>query len=260
MNKSKLKRLLGDPENDDATKARLNAYQGKVAGAWLNAYPSRTMGLKLTDEQTRIALGLRLGANICEPHQCICGATVEKDGRHGLACKKSVGRHPRHSMLNDLVKRALASAGLPSTLEPVGLTRSDGKRADGVTMIPWSRGACLAWDVTVVDALAPSNIARSASTPGHAAETAEAKKIAKYEELVQRGYLFQPIAFETQGSAGPATERFLYTLGKKLKDASSDKKAHGQLLQRLSMAIQIGNAASVMGTIPQLHRQELCWE
>ena len=41
-------------------------------------------------------------------------------------------------------------------LEPRGLYRTDGKRADGVTMIPLEMGKRLLWEVTVVDALAPS--------------------------------------------------------------------------------------------------------
>jgi hypothetical protein len=255
--KNKLKRLIEDPDNDEGTTARLHAYQGKTAGAWLSAYPSKVMGLKLNDNQARIAIGHRLGADIEEAHDCICGARVEKNGHHGLACKKSTGRHPRHSMLNDIVKRALASAGQPSCLEPVGLTRTGGKRADGVTMTPWFRGACLAWDATVVDALAPSNITRSSTTPGHAAEAAEVKKTAKYHELVERGYIFQPVAFEVQGRAGPETETFLSKLGRKIKEATHNKKAHFELLQRISIAIQMGNAASVMGTLPESHRESL---
>ena len=39
---------------------------------------------------------------------------------------------------------------------PRGLYRTVGKRPDGVTMIPWEMGKQLVWDVTVVDALAPS--------------------------------------------------------------------------------------------------------
>jgi hypothetical protein len=256
VNKKKLERLQESAETETCS-ARIKAHQGKTAGAWLNAYPSRALGLKLTDDQARISLGLRLGGKTCEPHTCCCGSTVQKDGLHGLACKRSAGRHPRHSMLNDIVKRALATAGLPSQLEPVGLTRSDGKRADGVTLIPWTRGDCLAWDVTAVDALAPSNVTRSASTPSSAATAAEERKTAKYEELVSRGYIFQPVAFEVQGRPGPSTENFLNTLGAKLKLATHNKKAHSQLLQRLSVAIQIGNAACVMGTMPQHSREEL---
>ena len=46
--------------------------------------------------------------------------------------------------------------------EPVGLCRSDGKRPDGVTMVPWARGRCMTWDVTVADTLAPRHIDESA--------------------------------------------------------------------------------------------------
>jgi hypothetical protein len=37
-----------------------------------------------------------------------------------------------------------------STLEPNGLSRDDGKRPDGMTLVPWIKGQPLVWDVTVV--------------------------------------------------------------------------------------------------------------
>src|SRR6218665_1244427 len=38
----------------------------------------------------------------------------------------------------------------PATREPVGLViRSDEKRPDGVTFIPWEGGMCLTWDAIV---------------------------------------------------------------------------------------------------------------
>ena len=49
---------------------------------------------------------------------------------------------------------------LPSMLEPRRLYRTDGKRPDDVTMIPWEMGKQLVWDVTVVDALAPCRLNR----------------------------------------------------------------------------------------------------
>ena len=63
----------------------------------------------------------------------------------------------RHHALNDVhVARAIQSAGIPVTKEPVGLTRLAGKRPDGLTLIPWRRGKPLTWDVTVVSTLAAS--------------------------------------------------------------------------------------------------------
>jgi len=60
--------------------------------------------------------------------------------------------------MNDLVAPAFASAGIPVTEEPQGLSRSDGKRPDGLTTIPWQAGGALTWDVTVVCPLAESYV------------------------------------------------------------------------------------------------------
>ena len=52
----------------------------------------------------------------------------------------------------------MGSVDLPSMLEPRGLYRTDDKRPDGVTMIPWEMSKQLVSDVTVVDALAPNRL------------------------------------------------------------------------------------------------------
>ena len=39
-------------------------------------------------------------------------------------------------IINYLVYHALLQAGLPSTKEPTGLLRTDGKRPDGLTNVP----------------------------------------------------------------------------------------------------------------------------
>ena len=75
---------------------------------------------------------------------------VDARGTHGLSCRKSAGRVPRHQQLNDLVYRALRRADIPTAKEPAGLVRTDGKRPDGLTLIPWREGRCLSWDVTIV--------------------------------------------------------------------------------------------------------------
>ena len=65
------------------------------------------------------------------------------------------------------------------------------------------------WDVTVVDSLAPCRInAGSVCNTGAAAAEAEEQKNYKYEDLVDDGYLFRPLAFEIQGAAGSSTEIF----------------------------------------------------
>ena len=160
---------------DDKRLKVFNAHQGKFGSQWLNVVPCKNLGLKLEVQQLRISIGLRLGANICVAHTCHCG---KRDGLHGLSCTKSAGHFSRHATLISLIKQTLGSLDLPSMLEPRGLYRTDGKRPDGVTMTPWEMGKQLVWDVTVVDALAPSLLNQdSLCNPGTTATEAEARKI-----------------------------------------------------------------------------------
>jgi len=66
----------------------------------------------------------------------------------------------------------MAKADIPALKEPSGLLRTDGKRPDGVTLLPWKQGTCATWDVTVSDTLAQSYVHETAQTPGAAAEAA----------------------------------------------------------------------------------------
>ena len=154
----------------------------------------------------------------------------------------------RHSMINDVVKRALGSSNIPSVLEPPGLSTADQKRPDGLTLVPWERGQSLIWDATVVDALAPSRLSSGTASQFSAASEAENRKTLKYADLINRGYIFAPVAFEIQGGCGPQTLKFLKTLGRKLNETTQEPKSLFYMKQRISIAIQVGNAAAVLGT------------
>ena len=112
------------------------------SGAWMNCLPSTTIGALLNYETFRIAISQRLGLPVCAPHKCRCGAIVDRYGLHPLSCRLSKSRLPRHSALN-YIKYALSSAGFNEVLEPVGLDSCDGKRPDGMTVFPFSRGRAL---------------------------------------------------------------------------------------------------------------------
>ena len=113
------------------------------SGAWLNALPISALGLRTDDEVIRIAAGLRLGLPLCRSHLCTCcNSNVDELGVHGLCCRFSKGRHSRHAFLNDIIKRALDSAKGPCHLEPASLYRSDGKRPDGASVVPWRGVKC----------------------------------------------------------------------------------------------------------------------
>ena len=69
-------------------------------------------------------------------------------------------------MLKDLVARAFAAAVVPVAKEPVGLVRQDGKRPNGLTLIPLQGGRSLTWDVTVVCCTADCYIDLAVQGPG----------------------------------------------------------------------------------------------
>ena len=192
---------------------RLNAYQDPFGSAWLNVLQSKNLGLKLTDQQLRISLSLRLSAKFREKHFCRCIKLVEENGHHGLSCPRSAERFSRHHNLNTLSKQALSCIRVPSILEPNGLTLTDGKHQSGFTIAPLEEDKQLLWNVTRVDLLARSRIENgSVANPSTAAEDAEELKTAMYVCLTDKGYIFRPVAFKIQGGVGPSTSTFLKNL------------------------------------------------
>lgn len=191
---------------------------------------------------------MRLGAKVSSAHRCICGDQANSQGHHDLSCKKSAGRKSRHAALNSIIKRAFAS-GTESILEPVGVAMSDGKRSDGLTLSPWERGRCLAWDATCVCTLALSHLAATTSNVGAAAAEAERKKVEKYRDIVP-DYLFVPVGIETFGPWGPEATSLLNQLGRKIRQVTGERRSMEYLRQRFSIEVQRGDAASVLGTVP----------
>jgi hypothetical protein len=144
---------LSNLVTDDYHRARLKAVAAPHASDWLFALPITSCGLRLEDEALRVAVGLRLGFNICEPHECRCGVQVKADGSHGLSCSLGPGRAARHASLNELIYRSLVRAGFPAVKEPEGLSRADGKGPDGLYLISWRMGRALIWDATLTNLL-----------------------------------------------------------------------------------------------------------
>ncbi|XP_029654080.1 uncharacterized protein LOC115227355 [Octopus sinensis] len=151
-------------------RACLLAGRSTGSGEWLEAFPIGSLGTLLDPDTLRVGVGLRIGLKVCEPHKCRCGASIDQFGLHPLSCRESAGRFPRHSALNDVIRRALDSIGFPSVLEPPGLDRGDGKRPDGMTIFPFLEGKPLVWDSTCSDSLSKTNMLESACNAGTAAD------------------------------------------------------------------------------------------
>jgi len=85
--------------------------------------------------------------------------------------------------------------------EPTSLLQQDAKRPDGSTLLLWARGKPMAWDVTVPDTHAESDISNTAREAGAAANRASASKTAKYG-AISVSHIFVPVAIETAGKWG----------------------------------------------------------
>ena len=145
----------------------------------------------------------------------------------------------------------MVRAGYPSAKEPVGLLRTDGKRPDGLTLIPWRAGRSLVWDVTVTDTLAASYLSNTSRTAGAVAEMAAAWKNTKYTQIAMVHH-FVPLACETMGPVSDEGMAFLLSLGQNLTAMSGDARETSYLFQRLSVTIQRFNAVAFRGSFPAL--------
>ena len=101
-------------------------------------------------------------------------------------------------MLNDIILRAINAADVPAVKEPSGLNTQDGKRPDGLSLIPLQSGKPLLWDVTVASTLAGSYVDTAATGAELVADQAADSKTAKYADL-RAQHVFQPVSVENLG-------------------------------------------------------------
>ena len=134
-------------------------------------------------------------------------------------------------------------------LELGWLCREDGKRPDGLTVLPWANGRCLVWDFTCPDTLAASHLNHVVLSPGGVADDAENRKSSKYRSLTDMYSFTPPIAVETLGALGNEASHFFRDVGNRIVSATKEPRSYQFLMQRLSVAVQRGNAACVLGTV-----------
>ncbi|KAJ4435970.1 hypothetical protein ANN_18593 [Periplaneta americana] len=138
-----------------------------------------------------------------------------------LGVTDSLRRRVRHSTINDIIKRALTSSGIPAILEPIGISRTDVKRPDGLTLVPWSRRKSLLWDTTCVDTLAPSHLPSTSKIASSAAESAVRSKRHKYLHPIDNS-TFIVFAVETIGFWCKEAKDLVSEIGRSLVTVTGD--------------------------------------
>lgn len=109
-----------------------------------------------------------------------------------------------------VIKRSLATTNFLSALEPPGILKNDGKRANGMSLIPWKPGKPTSWDFTCSDKMASSHLNSTSKASGIAAHIVEylngkfapqalvfkkeiGKLFLKQESLERRLFLFKEL-------------------------------------------------------------------
>ncbi|CAH2239677.1 jg12453 [Pararge aegeria aegeria] len=85
---------------------------------------------------------------------------------------------------------------------------------------------------------------------GAASTSAEQAKRRQYENL-DSSFIFVPFGVETLRPWGPEARALFKELLKRVIESTGDPRAGSYLGQRISLAIQRGNAASILGTVPR---------
>ena len=228
---------LSSPNLALEEKARLLAVTSDVSYGWLRAWPNTSLGTRLDDECVRTSVALRLGLRVHGDFECKCGEKAERKGYHGLACRLGGGRQLRHSALNDFICRLFSKASIPTSKEPSGLSMIDNKRPDGCTLIPWKKGKCLAWDVTIPDTVAVRYLHTTSQQRGGAAIRASDEKFKKYQGVID-GFEFSPICVECFGPMDPLTRELLVNLCDEVQKRSGDPKELYYAINYVSVILQ----------------------
>ena len=97
------KALVEASLNSPYSRASFLAACNQHSKDWLFALPIASCGLKLDNKAVRVAVGLRLGLDVCVPHECYCGSRVDSYGVHSFVCKRAPGKTSRHHAFNDLI-------------------------------------------------------------------------------------------------------------------------------------------------------------
>ena len=106
----------------------------------------------------------------------------------------------------------------------------------------------MAWDATCPNTFAQSYVQASSMQSGSAAAGAELKKQQKYNDI-SAGIDFVPVAVETSGVWGEQAMVFVSEIGRRIAEATHDPRSTSFLRQRISVAVQRGNAACINGTL-----------
>ena len=255
-----LAKMQAERSEDRRETVRLAALSLPHAGTWLSAVPNPALGMHLSSQEFVLAMRYRLGLPIYrEGTPCWkCGTPMDVYGDHAHHCGWGVERTERHNAVRDVFYRAAEGAGLSPRKEVRRLLPTGEKRPGDVLLPGYPAGTTTAYDFTLTSPFQAKYLAGEVSEPGHAITQVEADKIRKHgEDCARAGYRFVPIGFHTLGGISRGGLREVKAVAGAM--ARSQGEDDGQVIlhcfQRISMAIQRGNAAMMAARMDTLHQE-----
>jgi hypothetical protein len=222
-------------------RARILSCGGTGASAWLLAIPTEP-SVTMADTAYVSALRFRLGLSPVNdmPAKCVCGVSLADKPDHFLSCiSLNQSSISRHNALAHVALRLCREAG--GTVQPEPHYATEHVRPDG--QIRWLDDVHDGYDFVDVSVVHPgSSFTRVAQKAGGAAKQREAAKRTKYEELRKTyGAEFVPLVFESYGAMGEAAHKFFTKVGTWITAILDTCDQRPFVVQRLSVALQIGN-------------------
>ena len=240
---------------DSRSKALALCSSTRHAGDWLNAIPSKALGLHLHDLEFRSCLQYWLGLSLVEEHsKCpVCQSPADPFGDHQIGCGGNGDRVLRHDSLRNVLFSASQSAALAPRKEVPSLIPGSKSRPADLYLPYWKHGKPAALDVSVISPMQHLTVSKASAIQGHALSVGEDRKIAAHASSCHSvGVSFIPLIVETFGGWSNLAVETIKSIGRlqgqRLGISPAQTTTH--LFQRLAICLWKGNATMWMRRLP----------
>ena len=232
-------------------RARLQSLNQEYANYWLTVHGTHP-SLRLSDPDFRVSLCYRLGLlpfffpdlTQLKCHDQ-CQVDLLKNPYHRFHCNRENkrGRYHQHNNIQAQLVSFARSFGLSAQQTPGNFRLDDKRTLDAsITMDDY----IMLVDVTGIDNLAPSHIARNSSGADKAASDRSQKKLSKYGDFEQAmDVRIVPFIYDLLGGLQPSAVDTLKEIAKcGEEDSNHRSRLHRvrRCISRMSVAIQKDNA------------------
>jgi hypothetical protein len=244
--------------NNEQDRVRMDSLRKPNAGRPLTTLPTEP-ALKISNTEYTLLTKIRLADKTVKLPE-FCGHCKKRfegpnAAAHFLGCQglMPVQGCKRHNAIVKILKKWIERAGGIATVEPRGLTAKSNDRPDIDTMLGLDSYFL---DVTVLNTLAASNLARGEAFLQHA----EARKKRKYHGMGQaHGAEVIPFALDVYGVFGDDALEFVNKLADYADQNASNyspMQIREGLMNEVAVALQKGNAAMMNRALNAIGRAQ----